>query len=76
MIGTIRVRSPGHFEFRAYNAAMGKQVTKTYAHPRKERGVDIAEAKKQLARLVSDIAKGKCQGRSGPHEGDPLDADR
>jgi hypothetical protein len=30
-----------------------------YAHPRKEKGVGIAEAKKQLARLVSDIAEGK-----------------
>jgi hypothetical protein len=37
MTGTIRKRSPRHFELRAYNAATGKQVTKTYAHPRKER---------------------------------------
>jgi hypothetical protein len=59
MTGTVRERSPGHFELRAYNAATGKQVTKTYAHPRKEKGVGIAEAKKQLARLVSDIARGK-----------------
>jgi hypothetical protein len=52
-------RSPGHFELRAYNAATGKQVTKTYAHPRRERGIGIAEAKKRLARLVSDIAEGQ-----------------
>jgi len=59
MTGTIRERSPGHFELRAYNAATGKQVTRTYSHPRKEKGVGIAEAKKRLARLVSDVADGK-----------------
>jgi hypothetical protein len=32
-------------------------VTKTYAHPRKEKRVGVAEAKKQLAGLVSDIAE-------------------
>jgi hypothetical protein len=59
MTGTIRERSPGRFELRAYNAATGKQVTMTYAHPRKEKRVGIAEAKKQPARLVADIAEGK-----------------
>ena len=59
MTGTIRERSPGHFALRAYNAATGKQVTETYAHPRQEKSVGIAEAKKPLARLLSDIAKGK-----------------
>jgi integrase len=68
MTGTIRERSPGHFELRAYNAATGKQVTKTYAHPRKEKGVGIAEAKKQLARLVSDIAEGKYGAKVDPTE--------
>jgi hypothetical protein len=58
MSDTIRERSPGHFELRAYNAAAGRQVTKSYAHPRREKGVGIAEAKKQPARLVSDIAEG------------------
>lgn len=68
MTGTIRERSPGHFELRAYNAATGKQVTKTYAHPRKEKGVGIAEAKRQLARLVSDIAEGKFEAAADPPE--------
>jgi hypothetical protein len=45
MSDTIRERSAGHFELRAYNAATGKQVTKTCSHPRKEKGVGIAEAK-------------------------------
>jgi hypothetical protein len=43
-------------------------VTKTYAHPRKEKGVGIAEAKKQLARLVSEIAEGKYGTKVGPAE--------
>jgi integrase len=68
MTGTIRERSPGHFELRAYNAVTGKQVTKTYAHPRKVKGVGIAEAKKQLARLVSDIAEGKYGTKVDPAE--------
>ena len=68
MAGTIRERSPGHFELRAYNAATGKQVTKTYAHPRKERGVGIAEAKKRLARLVTDVADGKFGTKKEPTE--------
>ena len=68
MTGTIRERSPGHFELRAYNAATGKQVTKTYAHPRKEKGIGIAEAKKQLAKLVSDIAEGKYGAKVHPEE--------
>jgi hypothetical protein len=68
MTGTIRERSPGHFELRAYNAATGKQVTKTYAHPRKEKGVGIAEAKMQLARLVSDIAEGEFGAKVEPTE--------
>ena len=68
MAGTIRERSPGHFELRAYNAATGKQVTKTYAHPRKERGVGIAEAKKRLARLVTDVADGKFGAKKEPTE--------
>ena len=68
MNGTIRERSPGHFELRAYNAAPGKQVTKTYAHPRKDKCVGIAEAKRQLARLVSDIAEGKFGAEVDPTE--------
>lgn len=68
MAGTIRERSPGHFELRAYNAATGKQVTKTYAHPRKEQGVGIAEAKKRLARLVTDVADGKFGTKKDPTE--------
>ena len=68
MTGTIRERSPGHFELRAYNAVTGKQVTKTYAHPPKVKGVGIAEAKKQLARLVSDIAEGKYGTKVDPAE--------
>jgi hypothetical protein len=72
MTGTIRERSPGHFELRAYNAATGKQVTRTYSHPRKERGVGIAEAKKRLARLVSEVAEGKFTPAPGPRRWRPL----
>jgi hypothetical protein len=43
-------------------------VTRTYAHPRKEQGVGIAEAKKQLARLVSDMAEGKYGAKVDPEE--------
>jgi len=68
MTGTIRERSPGHFELRAYNAATGKQVTRTYSHPRKEKGVGIAEAKKRLARLVCDVAEGKFRPALDPTE--------
>jgi integrase len=57
----IRERSPGHYELRAYNAATGKQIVRTYVHPgsRKEAGVGIAGAKKARAQLVADIAAGK-----------------
>jgi integrase len=56
--GTIRERSPGHFELRAFNVATGKQVTRTYVHPRGERGVGIRAARAELARLVTDVANG------------------
>ena len=55
MAGTIRERSTGHYELRAYNPATGKQVTKTY------RG-GIRQAKKELAALVTDVEKGKFGG--------------
>ena len=74
MTGTIRERSPGHFELRAYNAATGKQVTKTYVYPRNEKGVGIAEARKQLARLVTDIADGKFEAEVKPAEKPTLSA--
>lgn len=56
----IRERSPGHYELRAYNAATGKQVVRTYVHPgdRHESGVGIGGAKKARAQLVADIAAG------------------
>ena len=60
--GTIRERSPGHFEFRAFNAATGKQVTRTYVHPGGEPGVGIRAARAALARLVTDVANGKYGG--------------
>jgi integrase len=47
---------------RAYNPATGKQVFRTYVHPRDRRlrpGVVPAEAKRELAQLVADIAAGK-----------------
>jgi len=56
------------FELRAYNAGTGKQVTKTYAHPRQEKGVGIAEAKKQLARPVSAIAEVRYWAKVDPAE--------
>src|ERR1019366_1587497 len=58
----IRERSQGHFELRAYNPATSKQIFKTYRHPIDKRlrpGVVPAEAKRELAQLVADIAAGK-----------------
>jgi hypothetical protein len=43
-------------------------VTKACSHPRREKGVGIAEAKKQLARLVSDIAEGRYGTKVDPAE--------
>ena len=55
----IRERSPGHFELRAYNAATGKQVTRTYVDARYEQGVGIRAAQRELAKLVAEISEGK-----------------
>lgn len=47
---------------RAYNPATSKQIFKTYRHPIDKRlrpGVVPAEAKRELAQLVADIAAGK-----------------
>jgi len=62
MAGTIRERSPGHFELRAYNPATGKQVTRTYRAPRGERGSGIRAARRELARLVTEVEDGKFGG--------------
>jgi integrase len=59
MLGTIRERSPGHYELRAYNNATGKQVTRTFKGPRAEKGVGIRAARQELARLVTEVAEGK-----------------
>ena len=37
----IRERSAGHYELRAYNAASGRQVTRTYRAPRTDWGAGI-----------------------------------
>ena len=68
MTGTIRERSPGHFELRAYNVATDRQVTKTYKHPSKLQGVGIKEAKRRLAKLVDDVAAGKYGVKTDPEE--------
>jgi integrase len=68
MAGTIRERSPGHFELRAYNVATDRQVTKTYKHPSKLPGVGVKEAKRRLAKLVDDVADGKYGVKTDPDE--------
>lgn len=55
MAGTIRERSPGHYELRAFNAATGKQVTRTFVG-------GIRAAKKELAALVTAVDRGEFGG--------------
>ena len=62
MVGTIRERSPGHFELRVFNPATNKQVTRTYVSPRGEKGGGIRAARKELARLVTGVEKGEFGG--------------
>ena len=62
MAGTIRERSPGHYELRAYNSATGKQVTRTFRASRAEPGAGIREARRELARLVTEVQDGKHGG--------------
>ena len=62
MAGTVRERSPGHFELRAFNPATGRQVTRTYVSPRGEKGGGIRAARKELARLVAEVESGKFGG--------------
>ncbi|HUZ10734.1 MAG TPA: site-specific integrase [Acidimicrobiales bacterium] len=62
MAGTIRERSPGHYELRAYNPATKRQVTRTFTASRNEKGSGIREARRELARLVTEVADGKFGG--------------
>ncbi len=57
--GSIRERSPGHYELRAYNPVTGKQVTRTFRAPRPEKGSGIRAAGAGLAKLVAEVAEGK-----------------
>jgi len=57
--GSIRERSPGHYELRAYNPVTGRQVTRTFHSPRPEQGSGIRAARKELAKLVAEVAEGK-----------------
>jgi hypothetical protein len=59
MAGTIRERSQGHFGLRAFNPATKKQVTKTYRSPNERKGGGTREARKELARRVADVEKGR-----------------
>jgi integrase len=61
--GSIRERSPGHFELRAFDGTTGKQVTRTYVHPRGEKGTGIRAARAELARLVTEVAGGAHRAR-------------
>lgn len=64
MAGTIRERSPGHYELRAFNAATGRQITKTYVgKPRlaKAKGWP-RDVQKALAELVTDVQAGRYGG--------------
>lgn len=63
MTGTIRERSPGHFELRVFNPATGRQVSRTYVDPRGERGIGIRTAKRELARLSIEVENGSFGGK-------------
>ena len=67
MTDTIWEPSLGHFELRAYNAATGKQVARTYADPCRQNGARIAHAKRQLVWLVSDDAQGTFAANTAEH---------
>lgn len=56
--GSIRERSPGHYELRAYNPVTGKQVTRTF-HAWPEKGSGIRAARAELAKPVAEVAEGK-----------------
>jgi hypothetical protein len=58
-IGTIRERSPGHYELRAYNAQTRRQVTRTFCAPRAGKGSGIRAGRAELAKLVAEVADGK-----------------
>ena len=63
--GSIRERSPGHYELRAYNAMTGRQVTRTFRAPRPEKGAGIRAARAELAKLVAEVAEGKHNQNGG-----------
>lgn len=63
MAGTIRERSPGRWELRAYVGSdpvtsKPKQVTRTYVSPRREPGAGKREASKHLSQLVAEVERG------------------
>jgi hypothetical protein len=56
--GSIRDRSPGHHELRAYSALAGRQVTRTLFAPRSEKGSGTRAPGAELAKPVPEVAKG------------------
>ncbi len=68
--GSIRERSPGHYELRVYVPATKRQVVRTYVAPRAEKGAGIRAARAELAKLVAEVAQGKHDGNEAKAEGD------
>ncbi|HET9733173.1 MAG TPA: site-specific integrase [Acidimicrobiales bacterium] len=67
MAGTMRERSPGRWELRAYagrDPLTGKprQVTRTYVADRREKGAGKRQAERELARLVAEVEQGQHGG--------------
>lgn len=60
-VGSIRERSPGHYELRVYDRAAERQIVRTYVATRPDAG--IREARRQLAKLVAQVAEGKVGAR-------------
>ena len=56
--GSIRDRSPGHHELRAYSAPTGRQVTRTLLAPRSEKGSGTRAARAELAKPVPEAPQG------------------
>ncbi len=67
--GSIRERSPGHYELRVYDAATKRQVVRTYVAPHAEKGAGIRAARAELAKLVAEVAESKQVGVRAADEG-------
>lgn len=67
MAGTMRERSPGRWELRAFagrDPVTGKprQITRTWAAPRREPEAGKRQAAKELAKLVAEVERGEHGG--------------